>query len=60
MWIEETPYISTIILVGLSISLLISIIWDLTHPEKNDENKEELEENANIEPEKKSAVDLGI
>ncbi len=60
MWMEETPYISTIILVGLSISLLISIIWDLTHPEKNDENKEELEKNADIEPEKKSEVDLGI
>lgn len=60
MWMDETPLVSTIILIGLSIALLINIIWDLTHPEKNDENKEELEENADIETEKKSAVDLGI
>ena len=60
MWLEKTPFISTIILVGLSISLLISIIWDFTHPEKNDENEEEFEENADNKPEKKSAVDLGI
>ena len=59
MWMDETPELSTIILIGLSITLLISIVWDLTHPEE-EENVEEIKENTNIEPEKKSEVDLGI
>ncbi len=61
IWMDEIPGLSTIILVGLSIALLISIVWDLTHPEKDEEKiEEELEDTANIEPDAKSEVDLGI
>jgi signal peptidase len=60
IWMDNTPGLSTIILVGLSIALLISIIWDLMHPEKDKEKEEELEDKANIEPDTKPEVDLGI
>ncbi|MHA1475804.1 MAG: signal peptidase I [Promethearchaeota archaeon] len=65
IWMDGTPWLSTFILIGLSIALLISIVWDLTHPEEEDEDKnkekeKELEEKPNIESEKKSEVDLGI
>jgi len=56
MWMDETPGLPTIILVGLGIVLLISIVWDLTRPEKD----EEKEESANKKPEEKPEVDLGI
>lgn len=61
IWMDDIPGLSTIILIGLSIALLISIVWDLTHPEKDEEKtEEELEDSANIEPDAKSEVDLGI
>ena len=63
IWMDNTEGLSTIILVGLSIALLISIVWDLTHPEDDDkkiEKEKELEDKADIEPEAKSEVDLGI
>jgi len=65
IWMDDTPWLSTFILIGLSIALLISIVWDLTHPEEEDEDKnkekeKELEEKSNIESEEKSEVDLGI
>ena len=59
---DKTPGLSTIILVGLSIALLISIVWDLMHPEEDEEKEKEekLEDKADIEPESKPEVDLGI
>jgi len=65
MWMDDTEGLSTIILVGLSIALLISIVWDLTHPEEEDEDKKiekekELEDKANINPKDNSEIDLGI
>ncbi|QEE16529.1 signal peptidase I [Promethearchaeum syntrophicum] len=60
IWMDSTPGISTIILVGLSIALLISIIWDITHPEEDKKEDKELENEANIESEEKPEVDLGI
>ena len=62
IWMDNTPGISTIILVGLSIALLISIVWDLVHPEddKKEDKDKELENEANMETEEKPEVDLGI
>ena len=50
---DEVPGLSTIILVGLSIALLLSIVWDLTHPE-------EKEDKINVKPLEEPDVDLGI
>ena len=44
MWMDETQGLSTMILIGLSITLLISIVWDLTHPEAEDNKIEEEKE----------------
>ena len=62
IWMDSTPGISTVILVGLSITLLISIVWDIIHPEedKKEEKDKELENDATIESEEKPEVDLGI
>ena len=60
IWMDSTPGLSPIILIGLSIALLISIVWDLTHPEDEDEKIEKLKGKADIEPETKPEVDLGI
>ena len=57
---DETPGSPTIILVGLSIVLLISIVWDLTRPEENEEIEEKSVDKADIKPETKPEVDLGI
>ena len=59
IWMDSIPGLSTIILVGLSIALLISIVWDLMHPEEDEEEEKE-ENNADIEPETKPEVDLGV
>ena len=50
---DEVPGLSTIILVGLSIALLLSIVWDLTHPEEKEDKK-------NVKPLEEPDVDLGI
>jgi signal peptidase len=60
IWMGKIPGLPTIILVGLSIALLISIVWDLMHPKQDEENEEELKEKTDIEPETKPEVDLGI
>ena len=62
LWMDNSPGISTIILVGLSIALLISIVWDLIHPEEDEdkEKEENLEYKANIEPKSKPEVDIGV
>jgi len=62
IWMDDIPGLSTIILVGLSIALLISIVWDLMHPEEDEkkEKEEELKDKADIEPDTKPEVDLGV
>jgi len=60
IWMDDTPGLSTIILVGLSIALLISIVWDLMHPEEDEEKEKEADDKADIEPDSKPEVDLGI
>ncbi|QEE16530.1 signal peptidase I [Promethearchaeum syntrophicum] len=61
---DEVPGLTTIILFGLSILLILSIMWDLTHPEeKEDKNlikQKELEDKKNVTPLERSEVDLGI
>ncbi|MHA1721436.1 MAG: signal peptidase I [Promethearchaeota archaeon] len=61
IWMDDIPGLSTIFLVGLSIALVISIIWDLTHPEDEEEDKkkekDEIEETGRIEEEPKAALD---
>ena len=59
---DVIPGMPIIFLVGLSIILLFSIIWDLNHPEedKKEEKDKEFENEANIESDEKPEVNLGI
>jgi len=59
---DEIPGLPLIFLVGLSIVLVLSIVWDLTHPEEDKKEKKdkELEDKAQIESDEKPEVDLGI